>query len=68
MDAHFTPLLLFNKLSGFFFVADLDSDHLVRIDSRTPVFRVIQSLGPTGTPKAHGTLTLKKHVKLGESF
>ena len=39
-----------------------------RTDSQTRAFRVFQSLGPTGTPKAHGALTLNKYVRNGESF
>ena len=60
MDAHRTHLFLVYSLSGKKYIADLDSDHQVRSDNQTFVFRVFQSLARLGPPKEYGTLTRKK--------
>ena len=60
MKVHLTQSFLVYKLSGKKYVADLDSDHLVRIDNQTFVLGVFQSLARVGAPKDYVTLIQKK--------
>ena len=68
LDVHLAKVVLVCNLTGKNDVADLDSDHMVRINSQAHVFRVCRSLPPLRSPKAAGTPTGDVFRNPGESI